>query len=101
MQHSPETAITKIIQNCHCRNYNNCNMYDNIETFYGAIAKIVKTANTTTVTANEVSTYIVEASVNFNIELTSRAVKRNLENTQMKLDWKQSKQYCFPIFERS
>ena len=77
-------------------------MYDNIETFYGAIAKIVKTANTTTVTANEVSTsYIVEASVNFNIELTSRAVKRNLENTQMKLDWKQSKQYCFPIFERS
>ena len=87
MQHSPEGAIAKIIQSCHCRNYSNCNIYDNIETFYGAIAKIIKTANTTTVTANEVSTsYIMETSVNFNIELTSRAVKRKLENTQMKLD---------------
>ena len=69
MQHSPEGAIAKIIQSCHCRNYNNYNMYDNIETFYGAIAKIIKTANTTTVTATKVSTsYIMEASVNFNIE---------------------------------
>ena len=60
-----------------------------------------KTANTTTVTANEVSSYTMETPVNFDIDSTSHAVRRKLDETHMKLNRKQSKQNCFLIFRRN
>ena len=68
-------------------------MYDIIEACYTAIAKIIKASKYCPCTANGASTsYSTESSVNSDTDLTNRAVKQQLEDTDdVKVKAKQTK----------